>query len=129
MDARQNISEIAAEQGARPADREPLPFAPAKVELHIEELVLRGFAPKDRFHIADELERELTRLIAAGGIAGMSGEARDIERLDAGQFKVAPGMKAGGVGRQLAQTLYRGMAPARNQILPRNSTRETGKNK
>ncbi|HEX7288139.1 MAG TPA: hypothetical protein VF532_18275 [Candidatus Angelobacter sp.] len=84
--------------------------APAGVELHIEELLLHGFNPNDRHAISDAVEHELTRLLVNGGISGI-GAGTMVERLDGGRFKVAPGMKAGAVGKQLAQTLYRGMAP------------------
>jgi hypothetical protein len=104
------------------------------VELHIEELLLRGFNPHDRMAISDAVERELARLIVNGGIAGIGGEMA-IERLDGGRFKVAPGMRPGAVGRQIAQTLYRGMSPAKphrgiqhrageaNQVLPQRAQR------
>ena len=91
---------------------DPIAGSPS-VELHIEELLLRGFNPHDRLAISDAVERELTRLIVNGGIAGIGAEAA-IERLDGGRFKVAQGMRPGAVGRQIAQMLYRGMSPARS---------------
>lgn len=78
------------------------------VELHIEELLLRGFNPSDRFAISDAIERELARLIVKGGMTGI-GAGKAIEHLDGGRFKIAPGMRPGAVGRQIAQTLYRGI--------------------
>jgi hypothetical protein len=33
------------------------------INLHIEELVLHGFAPGDRHRISEAVEQELTRLI------------------------------------------------------------------
>jgi hypothetical protein len=39
------------------------------IEVHIAELVLHGFAPGDRRGVADALEAELGRLLAARGLA------------------------------------------------------------
>jgi hypothetical protein len=99
-----------AERDARTTG-EVRPAAAPSVELHIEELLLHGFNPRDRFAIGDTVEHELTRLIGNGGLAGIASEIT-VERLDGGKFKAAPGMKPGAVGKQIAQTLYRGIAPA-----------------
>ena len=34
------------------------------IELHIEELVLHGFSPSDRYRIAEAIERELVQLFS-----------------------------------------------------------------
>ena len=36
----------------------------ANLNLHIEELVLHGFAPGDRYRIGEAVQQELTRLFA-----------------------------------------------------------------
>src|SRR5437660_12565937 len=87
--------------------------AAPNVELHIEELLLHGFSPRDRFAISDALEHELTRLIIKGGISGIA--TGTVARLEGGRFKVAQGMRPGAVGRQIAQTLYRGISPAKSE--------------
>lgn len=38
------------------------------VELHIEQLVLHGFAPSDRYRIGAAIQQELARLLAQQGI-------------------------------------------------------------
>lgn len=76
------------------------------VELHIDELVLHGFAPADRYRIAEALERELTRLLGAGELAG-AGTDVSSERLDGGSFAVAPGMRPAQIGAEAAQAVYR----------------------
>ena len=47
----------------------PAAMAPARIELHIEELVLHGFAPGDRRPLGEAVERELTRLLGGGAPA------------------------------------------------------------
>jgi hypothetical protein len=80
--------------------------AATNFEVTIDELVLTGFAPGDRFHIADAVERELARLLTERGIPGLDGKSVAMEGLDAGKFKVAGGARAAGIGRQAAQLLH-----------------------
>jgi hypothetical protein len=44
------------------------PIRPREIELHIEELVLHGFKPGDRWRIGDAVEEELRGLLRANGI-------------------------------------------------------------
>jgi hypothetical protein len=81
------------------------------VEVHIEELVLHGFAPGDRFRISDAVQQEITRLIAEQGTQGITRRPLIIERLDAGKFKVAPGGSAESIGKQVAQAVHQQLSP------------------
>lgn len=96
------------------SDREGVPMkvglAPAQVELHIEELVLHGFPPGDRYAIADAVERELTRLLGGVGAVELARKSMQVVQLDAGSFKVAPGSRSATVGAQVAQALYGNLA-------------------
>jgi hypothetical protein len=80
------------------------------VEIYIEELVLRGFAPGDRASIGEAVQRELTRLIGEQGLASMN---RDIEiaRVNGGAFDVKPGARSETIGAQIAQSVYQGLNP------------------
>ena len=80
-------------------------------EVTIDELVLTGFEPGDRFHIADAVERELARLLAEKGIPGLDGNSVEMDALDAGKFKVIAGARAHGIGTQAAQALHRQLSP------------------
>jgi hypothetical protein len=84
---------------------------PQAIELHIEELVLDGFSRASRPQIGDAVERELARLLAENGLPGYSGGAVEIERLDGGAFRVAPGASANAIGKQVAQAIHRPIAP------------------
>ncbi|HWC95657.1 MAG TPA: hypothetical protein VG456_02875 [Candidatus Sulfopaludibacter sp.] len=79
---------------------------PQIVELHIEELVLDGFSRRDRFSIADAVERELTRLIAEQGLQ----RPASVESVDGGRFKTAPAAKPHAIGAQVANSVYRGLS-------------------
>jgi len=79
------------------------------IELHIEELVLHGFAPGDRYRIGDAVERELAQLFTERGAPPSLGRDGEIERLDGGVFEMAPGSKAEAIGAQVAQAVHRGI--------------------
>jgi hypothetical protein len=92
--------------------REHAPTRAADVELHIEELVLTGFAESDRHRIGDAVEHELARLLRQNGLQGNSAA---VDLVNAGRFKVARGARAQEIGRQIAQTVYGNIAPARDK--------------
>jgi len=90
-------------------------ITPSSLEIHIEELVLDGFAAGDRFRIGDALERELGRLLARQGLPASAARSASIEQLDGGAFQVAPGAGARTIGIQVAQKVYQQLAPSRNE--------------
>jgi hypothetical protein len=90
----------------------------AAYEIDIEELVLHGFKPTDRYAIAEAVERELASLLARERSPRLSREEGHIERLNAGTFQVAANAPGRVVGAQVAQALYKSVAPA-----PANSHR------
>ena len=82
----------------------------ANVELHIDELVLHGFAARDRHRIAAALERELTRLIAQGDIEHQASPIQ-LDRVDAGSFQLEPAARPSYIGQTVAQRVYRQLSP------------------
>ncbi len=78
------------------------------VSLHIESLVLDGFAPSDRYRIGAAVQRELERLVATQGLPPTLGRKGEIARLDGGEFQVARSAKADAIGTQIAQAVYGG---------------------
>jgi hypothetical protein len=80
------------------------------VRLHIDELVLDGFPPGDRYRIAAAVEVELTRLFADQGVPPDLASGRAIPALDGGSFDVAPDARPDRIGGQVAQAVYRGLA-------------------
>jgi hypothetical protein len=85
------------------------------IKLHIEELVLHGFAPNDRYAIADAVEQELSRLFGSSAEQSHSDftstliEHSSNTRLDAGAFQVEQNSKAGSIGNQIAQAVHGGL--------------------
>jgi hypothetical protein len=90
--------------------------APA-LDLRIEELVLHGFERVDRHQVASAIERELARLLRDPAAPdrlrrrGASGGSAGADRLDGGSFIVPHDATAQAVGMQVAQAIWRGMAP------------------
>ena len=81
----------------------------ASIELHIEELVLDGFASGDRYRIGDALESELARLFAEQGVPASLTESAPLEQLSGPDFRVARNSSSKGIGSDAAQAVYRGL--------------------
>jgi hypothetical protein len=82
---------------------------PSNVELHIEELVLHGFAPGDRYRIGEAVERELQRLFAEQGAPPSLAQSAARDYLDGGSFEAPRAARAGEIGAKIAQNLYGGL--------------------
>lgn len=82
---------------------------PGNTKLHIEELVLDGFAPGDGYRIADSVERELARLFAERGVPQSLSKGGEIAHLDGGIFEVAKGSKPEVIGSKVAKAVYGGL--------------------
>src|SRR5262249_16728793 len=80
------------------------------IELHIEELVLYGFALGDRERIQAAVEQELTRLFAEEGIPSELTRGGEILYPDEGTFTVAAHSRAEAVGVQVASAVYRSLS-------------------
>jgi hypothetical protein len=79
-----------------------------RLDVHIEELILHGFAATDRYRLGAAIERELARLFAEQGVPPSLSSAGELAQLDGGAFEVATGATAEGVGAQVAQAIYGG---------------------
>ena len=82
---------------------------PKNIELNIEELVLHGFSPGDRYGIGEAVERELTRLLADRGVPESLEGGREVASVDGGAIEVATGSKAEAVGVRVAKAVYGGL--------------------
>lgn len=81
------------------------------IQLHIDELVLHGFAPADRLQIADAVQAELTRLFAEQGASSALRQGGEAGRLQAEPISVTPAMPAGAIGTQVARSVYGSLSP------------------
>jgi hypothetical protein len=84
-----------------------------KIDLHIEELVLEGFAPDDRHRIGDAVERELASLLAERGLPPGLAQGAEIPRLDGGSFEMTWTATPEAMGGQVAGAVYGGLSRER----------------
>ena len=79
------------------------------LRLHIDELVLEGFPPHDRYRIAAAVEAGLAAHFAEHGMPPGLANGGSIPSLDGGAFNIAPGVRPESIGAQVAQSLYGGL--------------------
>ena len=79
---------------------------PREIDVHIEELVLHGFEPANRWLIADALEQELRGLLIAKGVP--SQWLSSPERIEAARINSASLTKPSQAGADIARAAYRG---------------------
>jgi hypothetical protein len=79
------------------------------VEVHIEELVLHGFAPGDRHRIASALVGELQRLMSESALPGFRENRPALRRINGGAFKIEAGAKPQAAGVEIARAVFRGL--------------------
>ena len=79
------------------------------IHLHIEELVLHGFAPGDRHGINEAVQQELTRLVSEQPISPAGLRNISMERVDGGAFRLANAAKPAVVGAQIAGAVWGGI--------------------
>ncbi len=82
---------------------------PKNIELHIEELVLHGFAQGDRYRIAEAVEGELSRLFTEQGTPPSLAHGCQIDKLDSGAFEATPGSMPEAIGAKVARAVYGGL--------------------
>jgi hypothetical protein len=73
------------------------------IDLHIEEIIMEGFSPRDRSRIASVVQQQLQQLLNQGEII----QNRNTAHVDGGTIQIEPGASPEMAGRQIAQNLYR----------------------
>ncbi len=80
------------------------------IELHINELVLHGFSPHDRYRIGAAVERQLTQMLTEQGMPATLSQGGEMPYIDGGTFNVAPNAHADTIGTQVAQSVYKNIS-------------------
>jgi hypothetical protein len=75
------------------------------MELHIEELVLHGFAAGDRYVIGDAVEHELTHLLSEQGVPISLRSESATDEISGATFNAAY-KRPHVMGRRIAQAVY-----------------------
>lgn len=97
-------------QKALRIDAQSNPTKPS-IELHIEELVLDGFAPASREQIGAAVQQELARLLTEHGLPSALSTGREIDRLSAGAIHITSQSKPETTGNQVARSVFGGLNP------------------
>jgi hypothetical protein len=79
---------------------------PREIDVHVEELVLHGFEPANRWLIADALEQELRGLLTAKGVP--SQWLSSPERMEGGRITYASLTKPERAGIEIAGAAFQG---------------------
>ena len=81
-----------------------------KLQVRIEELVLRGIGAGMQHEIRAAMERELASLLRAKGAATLPRRHDDRAQVDAGSFRIeSAGATGRTIGVRLARAVYRGI--------------------
>jgi hypothetical protein len=83
-------------------------MTPRSIRVRIEQLTLYGFASRDRYAIAEAVQREIGRQIVERGLPPSMLYDRAVDRLDAGEIRVG-GTRPDGVGAQVGAALFEGL--------------------
>ena len=87
---------------------------PININLHIEELVLNGFFPFDRYVIGDAVQRELSRLLANEGLAAIQLNEDHFMDSISNNFVIHYFDSAESIGFRLGQAIYQGINQVTN---------------
>lgn len=79
------------------------------LHLHIEELVLHGFAPGDRHRIGEAVQLELARLLTEEATPPGLAKSATIERLNGGTFQMTSAPRPETTGAQVARAVFGGL--------------------
>jgi hypothetical protein len=82
--------------------------SPARIEIHIEELVLHGVAPADRRAVGDALQRELETLVARHGVPALLSRPEGVAQQSARPIMLTQGASPAALGADVARTIHRG---------------------
>jgi hypothetical protein len=78
------------------------------VEIHIEELILRGMPPGSKRGLAEAIEAEVRRLIEEGGLPPGLANVSGPLHLPGGTFEVDARSKPAAIGAEVARGLHGG---------------------
>ncbi len=79
------------------------------IEINIQELILHGFPPADRYKIAEAVRSELARMIVDKGFPQNLSQGTEIPSIDGGSFNMSKNMNAQTIGNHIARSVYGGL--------------------
>jgi hypothetical protein len=80
------------------------------IDLHIDELILRGLPYAQRQRIAAAIEQELTRLLTERGVPSSLASGGFVPRIMLDGFSIPTDAKPAAIGSQIARDIYGNLA-------------------
>lgn len=82
----------------------------ARIEIHIDELVLDGFGSGDRHRIGEAVEHELNRVLSQRGAGWPDARTSTVTRVDGGSFTMPATGHPNAVGREIGGAVGKAVA-------------------
>ena len=79
------------------------------IEINIQELILHGFPPADRYKIGEAVRSELARMIMDKGLPQNFSQGTEIPGIDGGSFNMSKDMNPQTIGNHIARSVYGGL--------------------
>ena len=86
-----------------------------KIDLHIEELILRDVPYALRHRIAAAVKQEIARLLSEQNLPPSVIQGGHIPQIDIGTIQLAPNAKPDAIGAQIAQSVYQNLSNNQSQ--------------
>jgi hypothetical protein len=77
-----------------------------RVEVTVDEFVLHGFQPSERYTIGDAFQLELERLFSGAGLGPAFRRDAELPRLETGQVSLPDRARPASVGAQVARAVH-----------------------
>ena len=100
------------------------------IAFHIDQLMLEGLPPSDRYQFGNAVQTELERLLAQKGMPPNLTSSAELEQLAAGTILITAAPRPATIGRQVAEAVYRGIgqisSSSNNSFDPVNASNRGG---
>ena len=82
---------------------------PQDIDLRINQLMIEGLQPSDRYQFGNAVQTELARLLAEKGMPPNLTGSAELGQLAAGTISITAAPRPEIIGRQVAEAVYRGI--------------------
>jgi hypothetical protein len=79
------------------------------IELTIQELIVEGVEPAQRYPLGEAVRSELTRLLKDEGLSRQALIPSAPDKVDGGAISIQPGERGAAVGDRIARAIYSGL--------------------
>lgn len=80
------------------------------IEVYIDELILQGFPPYERYRIGEAIQAALHEHLTIDGLPPVLSAGGSISHIDAGSFEIHTAQQPENTGNAIATTIYKGFS-------------------